>query len=413
MPMVFITYSLAYLDRANYGLAAAAGMAHDLKITEAMSSLVGSLFLLGYFIFQIPGAIYAERHSVRRLIIFSMLVWGACSALTGVVSNFYGLLAVRFFTGVAEAAVMPAMLIYISRWFSRSERSLANTLFILGNPVTVLWMSVLSGYLIATLNWRWMFILEGLPAVVWAFVAWLPATDQPANAKWLTQPEKDALAQTLAAERSNTIEVRNYGAMFRSPRILLLGLQYACWSAGVFGFVLWLPSILVHGKSMGIVRTGWLSSVPYMLAIAAMLTISYLAKRSRRPMTYVWCCLLVSAVAFGGLLFLGESDYWLSYALLILAGAAMYAPYGPYWAVVADLLPKNVAGGAMALVNSMGALGGFVGSYLIGYLNSTTGSLKASYILLTIALVVAAGIIRFFTLPSATAAPVVRLAPTA
>ncbi|HVT72092.1 MAG TPA: MFS transporter [Lacunisphaera sp.] len=400
MPMIFITYSLAYLDRANFGLAAAAGMARDLRITETMSSLIGSLFLLGYFAFQVPGAIYAERYSVRRLIIASMLVWGACSTLTGIIPNAYGLLVVRFLTGVAEAAVMPAMLIYISRWFSRSERSMANTLFILGNPVTVLWMSVLSGYLIAVLSWRWMFILEGLPAVLWAFVAWVPATDQPDGAAWLTPAEKTALARTLAAERTATIAVRSYGDMFRSPRLLLLGVQYACWSAGVFGFVLWLPSILVHGKSMGMVRTGFLAAVPYLLAIAAMLVVSYLAKRSANPMTYVWTCLLAGGVAFGGLLFLGDSDYWLSYALLILAGAAMYAPYGPYWAVVADLLPKNVAGGAMALVNSMGALGGFVGSYLIGYLNGTTGSLKASYILLTVAMVAAAAIIRAFALPT-------------
>src|ERR1700712_3454971 len=147
MPLVFITYSLAYLDRANYGLAAAAGMAKDLSITQGMSSLIGSLFLLGYFAFQIPGAIYAERYSVRRLIIASMVVWGLCSALTGVISNVTGLLVIRFVMGIAEAAVMPAMLIYIARWFTRSERSMANTLFILGNPVTVLWMSILSGYL--------------------------------------------------------------------------------------------------------------------------------------------------------------------------------------------------------------------------------------------------------------------------
>ena len=404
MPMVFITYSLAYLDRSNFGLAAAAGMGDDLKISPAMSSLLASLFLFGYFLFQIPGAVYAERHSVRRLIIASMLVWGLCSALTGVLTQPEELMAVRFLVGVAEAAVMPAMLIYIARWFSRAERSMANTLFILGNPVTVLWMSVVSGYLIDRLNWRWMFISEGLPAVFWCSV-WWRTTDHPAEANWLTTDEKAVLARTLAAEQSKTIAVRNYWEMFKSGKVWLLGLQYGCWSAGVFAFVLWLPSMLLHGKSMGMVETGWLSAVPYAVAIVAMLAVSYAAKRIGNPMSYVWVCLVVAALAFAGLLFFGTAHYWASYGLLILAGAAMYAPYGPYWAVVADLLPKSVAGGGIAFVNSLGALGAFIGSYLIGYLNGATGGLASSYGLLTMALLAAAIIIRLLALPAGALMP--------
>jgi len=389
MPLVFVTYSLAYLDRANYGLAAAAGMANDLHITAAMSSLLGSLFLLGYFVFQIPGAIYAERSSVRRLIIASMVVWGLCSALTGVITNVSALLVIRFLMGVAEAAVMPAMLIYIARWFSRSERSMANTLFILGNPATVLWMSILSGYLIAAFNWRWMFIMEGVPAILWAFVGWAPAADRPAEAHWLTDEEKAAIARAVASEESELIAVRNYRGMFTSPKILILGLQYGCWSAGVFGFVLWLPSILKSGITMGIVEAGWLSAAPYVVAIVAMLVVSYRARHSNRK-TYVWCSLALAAVAFAALYFFKDTNYWASYGLLIFAGAAMYAPYGPYWSMVAELLPENVRGGAMALINSMGAFGGFIGSYVIGYLNGATHGPGASYVLLCAALIVAA-----------------------
>lgn len=398
--MVFVTYSLAYLDRSNFGLAAAAGMGDDLRISPAMSSLLASLFLFGYFLFQIPGAIYAERHSVRRLIIGCMFVWGACSTLTGVITDARGLMVVRFLVGVAEAAVMPAMLIYIARWFSRPERSMANTLFILGNPVTVLWMSVVSGYLIDSFNWRWMFIIEGLPAIFWC-VVWWRASDHPAQAGWLTPAEKDALARALEPEQTKTIAARNYWEMFKSGKMWLLGLQYGCWSAGIFAFVLWLPSMLLHGKSMGMVETGWLASVPYATAIVAMLVVSYAAKRTGRPITYVWSCLVVAALAFAGLVFFGTSNYWASYGLLILAGSAMYAPYGPYWAVVADLLPKSVAGGGIAFVNSLGAFGAFIGSYLIGYLNGVTGGLNASYLLLTGALLAAAIIIRLLALPSA------------
>lgn len=190
MPIVFITYSLAYLDRANYGFAAASGMAADLMITPGLSSLLGALFFLGYFFFQVPGAIYAQKHSVKKLIFFSLIFWGGLATLTGVVSNAYWLIVIRFMLGVVEAAVMPAMLVYLCHWFTRAERSRANTFLILGNPVTMLWMSVVSGYLVQHFSWRWMFIIEGLPAVIWAFIWWKLADDRPAQAKWLSEQEK-------------------------------------------------------------------------------------------------------------------------------------------------------------------------------------------------------------------------------
>ena len=189
MPVVFITYSLAYLDRANYGFAAASGMADDLGITPAMSSLLGALFFLGYFFFQVPGAIYAEKRSVKRLIFWSLIGWGGLATLTGLVPNVTLLIAIRFLLGVVEAAVMPAMLVYLCHWFTKRERSRANTFLILGNPVTILWMSVVSGYLIHALDWRWMFIIEGLPAVIWAFIWWRVAAERPKDAKWLDQAE--------------------------------------------------------------------------------------------------------------------------------------------------------------------------------------------------------------------------------
>lgn len=190
MPIVFITYSLAYLDRANFSFASAAGINEDLGITKGVSSLLGALFFLGYFFFQIPGAIYAERRSVRKLIFICLILWGACASLTGVVNNIPALAAIRFILGVVEAAVMPAMLIYISNWFTKSERSRANTFLILGNPVTVLWMSVVSGYLIQSFGWREMFIIEGVPAIIWAFCWWVLVKDKPAQANGFLKTKK-------------------------------------------------------------------------------------------------------------------------------------------------------------------------------------------------------------------------------
>ena len=389
MPIVFITYSLAYLDRANFGFAAAAGINKDLGISAGLSSLIGELFFLGYFFFQIPGAIYAERRSVRRLVFVSLILWGGCAALTGIVSNVAWLIALRFLLGVVEAAVMPAMLIFISNWFTKTERSRANTFLILGNPVTVLWMSVVSGYLVHAFGWREMFVAEGVPAIVWAVCWWFAVRDKPNDVQWLTADDKRALAQTLAAEQAALKPVRNYAEAFRSPAVIKLCAQYFCWSIGVYGFVLWLPSILKNGSTMGMVETGWLSALPYLMATIVMLAASWASDKLDARKAFVWPFLLVGAAAFALSYVLGSTHFWLSYALLVVAGAAMYAPYGPFFAIIPELLPKNVAGGAMALINSMGALGSFVGSYVVGYLNGTTGSPAASYAFMSAALVAA------------------------
>jgi sugar phosphate permease len=390
IPIAFITYSLAYLDRANFGFATAGGMGKDLNITAATSSLLGALFFLGYFFFQIPGALYAANKSARKLIFWSLILWGALATATGLISNVGALIVIRFMLGVVESAVMPAMLIFLSRWFTKSERSRANTFLILGNPVTILWMSILSGYLIRSVGWQWMFILEGLPAIVWAFFWWRLVDDKPGDATWLTDPEKEALQQQLQLEQTGIKPVKNYVAAFKSKTVILLCLQYAFWSIGVYGFVMWLPSIIKAAPNISIVNTGWLSSVPYLLAIVCMLTVAYFSDKSLQRKIFVWPCLLVGAISFYGSYLVGPNHFWISFVLLIIAGGAMYAPYGPFFAIITEILPGNVAAGAIALINSFGALGSFAGAYLVGYLNGKTGSFDASYIFMSGSLLLAA-----------------------
>jgi sugar phosphate permease len=380
IPVAFFTYSLAYLDRANFGFAAAGGMAKDLNITAAMSSLLGSLFFLGYFFFQIPGALYAARKSARKLIFWSLILWGALAMATGMIGNVKALIGIRFMLGVVESAVMPSMLVFLSRWFTKSERSRANTFLILGNPATILWMSILSGYLIDSLGWRWMFILEGLPAIIWAFLWWRLVVDKPGDARWLTDDEKNDLQEQLDAEQQSIKPVKNYAVALRSRIVILLCLQYALWCIGVYGFVMWLPSIINAAPDSDIVKTGWLASVPYVLAIIGMLTASYFSDKTLKRKSFIWPFLLIGSLAFYGSYLIGTSHFWLSYILLVIAGGAMYAPYGPFFAVITEVLPRNVSAGAIAMINSLGALGSFVGAYIVGYLNGTTGGFGASYI---------------------------------
>jgi sugar phosphate permease len=382
IPVVFITYSLAYLDRANFGFGAAGGMAADLHITSTMSSLMGSLFFLGYFFFQIPGAVYASNKSAKKLIFWSLILWGLFAMATGLINNARILLVIRFMLGVFESAVFPSMIVLISRWFTREERSRANTLLMFGNPVTILWMSIISGYLIRAVGWRWMFICEGIPAILWAFFWWKLVNDKPEEAVWLTAYEKKSLAEALQKEQQAIKPVKNYITAFKSRLVILLSLLYILWSFGIYGFVIWLPSIIHAAPGVGIVKTGWLSAVPYLISIIAMIIVSYFSDRSLKRKIFIWPCFLLGAIAFYCSYLVGMNHFWISFSLLSIAGVTMYIPYGPFFAHITEILPANIAGGAIAMINSFGALGAFGGSYLVGYLNGTTGNSTASYLVM-------------------------------
>jgi sugar phosphate permease len=241
-------------------------------------------------------------------------------------------------------------------------------------------MSILSGYLVNALGWRWMFIWEGLPAIIWAFFWWRLVDDKPGDAKWLTAQEKTDFQKVLDKEQEGIPPIKNYAAAFKSRAVLLLCLQFGFWGIGMMGFVMWLPSIIKAGPGINLITTGWLSAVPYLFAIAGMLTTSYFSDKVLKRKVFVWPLLMLAAVAFYCSYLVGTSNFWISFALLVVAGAAMYAPYGPFFAIIPEILPENVLGGAMAFINSFGALGSFVGAYVVGHLNASTGGFGSSYI---------------------------------
>ena len=391
LPVIFVTYSLAYLDRANYSFGAAAGMANDLNISANANAWLGALFFLGYFAFQIPGTLWAQHHSVKRLIFAGLIAWGVLAASIGFLSNLKALIAVRFLLGVVESAVLPALLLLVARWFTKGERARVSSILILGNPVTVTWMSVLSGYLADRLGWRMMFIAEGLPPILWAFVWWKLVQDRPAEAKWLEREERARLEEKLAEEQRGIPAMPNLRGALTSPLALALALQYFAWSAGLYGFVLWLPSIL-RGYGNGMVAVGWLNAAPYAVAAAVMVAVSALSDRALKRKLAIWPPLLLGAVAFLGSYFVGDANFWLGFALLVVAGACMYAPYGPFFAYIAERFPTNVAGGATALINSMGALGSFAGTYVVKLLNDWTGSPDISFLTMGAMLAISAAI---------------------
>ena len=397
LPIFFVTYSLAYLDRANYGFGAAAGLAQTLGITEGRSALLGALFFLGYFAFQVPGMLVARRVSATRLVFFALLLWGTLAALTGIIHSFAWLAVDRLLLGVAESIIFPAMLLLLTQWFTRAERSRANTTLMLGNPVTVLWMSAITGFLIGRFGWQRTFIVEGLPAIAWAFLwVWL-VRDQPAQASWMERRAAAELHMEIARGQPPMLQPSTDATSLRDvllrPDVLLLSVQYFCWSLGVYGFVLWLPTIVRRGAALSMGKTGLLSAVPYVVAITLMLLVAQASDRTLKRQQFVWPFLLLSGLAMMGSFLAAEHSFAVAFSCLVVAGGCMYAPYGPFFAIIPERVGRAMAGEAFAMVNSCGALGGFAGSYLVGLLQAITGSQRAGYLLMSLSLMVSAALL--------------------
>jgi sugar phosphate permease len=399
LPAVFATYSLAYLDRANYGFGAAAGLAATLHITGNQASLLAGLFFLGYFLFQIPGAILARRYSVRRVIFAALIGWGVCAALTGVIRQFWLLALDRMLLGVAESAIMPVMLHLLTRWFTREERSRANAILIIGNPATVLWMSVITGFLIERYGWQRTFVLEGLPSIAWAVIWYLFVRDDPADARWLSPEAAQLLESRLLQEQQAVASTDGLRAVLVRWDLWLFCLQYFCWSLGVYGFVLWLPTIVRQGAAVSMTRTGLLAAIPYAGAILAMLLVSHLSDRTQRRRSLVWPFLLLSGLSMFGSFVLAPRSFTMAFVCLVVAAGCMYAPYGPFFAMVPERFSRSVTAEVLALINGCGALGGFVGSTCVGLLQTATGNSRAGYLLMAFSLVISALLILFLRAP--------------
>lgn len=263
---------------------------------------------------------------------------------------------------------------------------------------------LISGYLVGFFGWRGMFIIEGLPAIVVAFIWWWLVDDLPVQAHWLPPHDRDSLEATLRKEQLDIKPMRNYAEAFRSPIVIMLIAQSICWLIGLYGFLIWLPSIFKRGSSLNIVDVGWLSAGPFLLAALASFANSFISDRFGMRKQFIWPYLVIAAVAFYASYLLGNSNYWISYALLVVSGGALWAPFGPFYAFITEALPRNVAGGALGLINGFGALGSFAGSYGVGALNAATGGPSLSYLFMAAALLVS-GVIFYFVPAQGRAAP--------
>jgi sugar phosphate permease len=382
IPVAFIMYTIAFVDRTNISLALQP-IIRDLHLSSTQAGNAAGVFFWGYLLLQIPGGYLAHRWSAKRFVSVLLVIWGLCSAATGLVDTWREFWVMRLLLGVAEGGVWPATLVLLSSWFPRAERARANAYWMLCLPVSVIFSSPLSGWILGRWNWRALLISEGLLPFVWLFIWWYFISDHPHQARWISAQERDYLETTLRSESSEPEPsppepyLRALGRYLRallSPHVLLMVGIYFLVNSGNYGYLFWLPSALEKAHAMSYVEIGFLNSVPYILTAIGMVLISRHSDSTRERSMHV-----AFALAWGGILLLASvlasnHAHALSYGLIALVGAGSYGVLGPFWAIPTETLPRSVAGSAMGLINALGNLGGYLGPLAVGYLNQRTGN---------------------------------------
>ena len=398
LPLVFLIYVVNYIDRVNVSFANLR-MSADLGLSDRAYGLGIGMFYLTYVLFEIPGAIIAERWSARKWIARIMISWGLVTILTGFVHTTGQFYAARFFLGVAESSFFPGMIVYLTHWFRQSDRSRAVACLYAAVPTASLIGSPLAGWLLgvhwwALAGWRWLFIVEGIPAIVLGIVTVIYLTDWPAQARWLPADERDWLVGQLQAETQAKKNVRDYTILqaFCDRKILVLTTAWFLALTGALGSIYWIPTFVkrLSGSSDRSVTS--LLLVPALLGLAGMLFNGWHSDKTGERRWHSAVPLLAAGLMFGMLL-LARHDVPLAIAFLMLGSASFYAFYPIFWSIPSMMLSESAAAATFGFINSIGQLGGLAGPYMIGFLNDRTHSLAAGFGFIALAYVAGGGLL--------------------
>jgi ACS family tartrate transporter-like MFS transporter len=398
LPFLFILYFIAYLDRVNVGFAGLE-MSHNLGFTDRVFGLGAGIFFAGYFLFEIPGALIVERWSARLWIARILITWGLITILVSLIhtrTQFYG---ARFLLGLAEAGFFPGIVVYLTHWFRQEDRARAGALFMAAIPVANVLGSPLAGWLLGVHwfgidGWRWLFIVEGIPAVLLGVLTLFYMTDWPHQAHWLPADEREWIMGELQREKQAKAAARAWTVTqaLGNGKVILLASVYFFALVGLYGFNFWFPTILKRATGLPNLTVTLIAALPYLLGIVAMLWNGWHSDRTgeRRWHTslILFFCGAFMALAVGF-----QANLWLGLGLLILSGACTTAFMPSFWQLPVAMLSDSAAAASIGLINSVGGLGGFVGPYFVGYLRTLTGSFNASLIFLIAALFLSAALV--------------------
>jgi ACS family tartrate transporter-like MFS transporter len=398
IPFLMLCYFAAYLDRVNVGFAALT-MNADLGLSAELFGFGAGIFFAGYFLFEVPSNLLLERYGARRWIARIMVTWGVLAAGMAFVTGPWSFCAMRFLLGVAEAGFFPGIILYLTYWFTAAERARWIGLFMTAIPLSSVIGGPVSGWILDHMDgayglagWQWLFLIEGLPSVAIGFACLVCLSDGPAHAPWLDPEERDALLGRLAAERQQreAVHALTLREALTDKRVLALSLVYFGIVSGNYGLGYWLPTIVADvARSTGLdartgiplnTLTGALVAVPYALAVVAMIAWT---RRSDRTGERVWH--VAGPSILGGISLAAAAqlaDPRLAALALTLAAVCTYAALPTFWTLPTAFLTGTAAAGGIALVNSIGNLGGFVGPYLLGWLQQATGAPSAGLLVL-------------------------------
>jgi ACS family tartrate transporter-like MFS transporter len=387
LPFLFLLYIVNYLDRINVGFAALQ-MQGQLGFSDKVYGLGAGIFFAGYFFLQVPSNLMLARVGARRWIAVIMVVWGIISAAMIFVGTPRGFYFLRFLLGAAESGFFPGIILYLKRWFPSAARARAIALFMTAGPLAGVVGGPISGFLLGVhaanlAGWQWLFVIEGLPAVILGGVVLVFLTDRPEVAAWLNDDERGWLTEQLVLEQNMHPEAsRNevFAAFFKS-QVWLLVLVYLGLTTCTYGVGLWLPSLIRNVSGVSNMVIGLLTTLPYIATAIAMVVIGIHSDNTHERKWHLAGPALAGAVSLAIAAYVTSTS-----ATIIFLGLALMAGYsmlGPFWATSTELLSETSAVAGIALINSFGNLGGFLGPYTIGLIRTWTGGFRGG--LLTIA----------------------------
>ncbi|WNS79568.1 MFS transporter [Domibacillus sp. DTU_2020_1001157_1_SI_ALB_TIR_016] len=412
IPFLFILYIISYLDRANIGYAAL-DMNADLGITSEVFGFISGIFFIGYFLFEVPSNILLQRYGSRVWIARILITWGIVSVATAFAQEASHLYIIRFLLGVAEAGFFPGIILYLNFWFRKKELARTIAMFMTAIPVSYIIGGPLSTWIMDNIEWlgvsgwRWMFILEGSPAVILGIVTYFYLTNKPEEAKWLSKEEKTWLIEELRKDKEEhegkkEVQEKDHKKALTDKKVWHLAIIYFVYISGSLGVGYWMPQIIKELSSfLSNTQIGLISTIPFIVATIAM---NYWAVRSDRTgerKMHSAIPLVIGALALIGAGL--TSNPFLSMFFLTLSLAGMYCFKGPFFALPSMLLTPSTTVVGIAVINSIGNLGGFLGPYAVGMLKDSTGSTGAGLIFLSAMLLIGFVLVLFIKNSSAQA----------
>ncbi len=400
LPLFFASV-IAYLDRVNIGYAALT-MNEDLGLTATMFGMGAGIFFAGYILFEIPGALIAEKFSAKLWLARIMLTWGVVSGLMAFMTTTWQFYVLRFLLGAAEASLYPVIYATcIPRWFRAADRARAIALLLTSLQISGIIGAPLAGWMLGVplfglKGWQGLFILEAIPAVVFAFIIIFWMADRPAEARWLTEDEKKFLTEQYERDLTAKTGARRYTVLqaFRDPEVLKLCVTYFLWISGFWGFNYWMPQVLKSLSGWSNLAIGWLTAIPMGISLLVMVFIGHSSSQRREKRWHGATGLFIGAIGMGAGVFM--KDPWIAFFFVILSAVGVYAPFGVWWSYPTTFLSGTAAAGAIGLINSCGNLGGFVGPYITGFIKESTGSFAGAWVYLACSLTLAGMLILTF-----------------